>query len=349
MRAAVFRGAAIAVEELPDPVPGPGQLLLAPIATGICGSDLHAVSAMRAAAASGADRPPLVMGHEFCAEVVGHGPDTSNAFAAGDRVVAIPFATSPDGPRTIGLSPDRTGGLATLIALEESSLLRVPEGVPADHAALTEPLAVGLHAANLATRYPAAPCVVVGCGPIGLAVIFALRAARRGPIVASDLSPARRAAAATLGADVVVDPSETSPFAALEGFGFVEDPISPLLTRAESGDPIGATVFECVGAPGLIDELMTGAPRHSQLIVVGVCPGVDQFTPLAGITRELSIEFSFAYRPSEVARALELIAEHPDRVAPLITSRLELARTNDAFDQLASNPEQVKILIEPQR
>jgi threonine dehydrogenase-like Zn-dependent dehydrogenase len=355
MRAAVLRGADIAIEELPDPVPGPGQLLLAPIATGICGSDLHAVAARRALPDPTA-APPIVMGHEFCAEVVAAGPDTDGAPPPGTRVVAIPFAASEAGPVTIGLSPDRTGGLATLVTMEAASLLPVPDAVPSDHAALTEPIAVGLHAANLATRNPEAPAVVIGCGPIGLAVILALRAQRtgagnRGPIIAADLSAPRRAAAEALGADLVLDPATASPFDALEGFGFTEAPISPLLDESADagGHPPGITVFECVGAPGLINDLMTRAPRHTHLVVVGVCPGVDNITPLLGITKELTVEFSFAYRPSEVAAALTLIEQHPTLITHLITARLPLDETAAAFAQLATNPQQIKILIEPQR
>lgn len=347
MRAAVLHGAEIAIEELADPAPGPGQLLLAPIATGICGSDLHAVAARRAAGDAGA-APSIVMGHEFCGEVVAAGADVDGAFPVGSRVVPVPFVDSDEGSKTIGLSPDYPGGLASLVAIEQSCLLAVPDGVSSAHAALTEPIAVGLHAANLATRHLDAPVVVIGCGPIGLAVIFALRAAGRGPIIAADLSGARRDAASALGVDVVVDPATASPFDALEGAGFLEDAISPLF--AEGADaPRGVTVFECVGAPGLINELMTRAPRHSHVVVVGVCPGVDEVTPLLGITKELTVEFSFAYRRSEVARALELIAEYPERIDPLITSRLGLDQTAEAFAQLAAEPEQIKILIEPQR
>jgi threonine dehydrogenase-like Zn-dependent dehydrogenase len=350
MRAAILRGADIAVEQLDDPVPGPDQLLLAPIATGICGSDLHAVAARRALP-DPSSAPPIVMGHEFCAEVVAAGSGTDGAPPPGTRVVAIPFAASEAGLVTIGLSPNRTGGLATRVVMEAGSLLPVPDAVPSDHAALTEPLAVGLHAANLAMRQREAPAVVIGCGPIGLAVIFALRAHGRGPIVAADPSAPRRAAAEALGADLVLDPASASPFDALEGFGFTEAPISPLLDGppGPGGHPAGITVFECVGAPGLINDLMTRAPRHTHVVVVGVCPGVDQITPLLGITKELTLEFSFAYRPSEVAAALDLIAQYPDRVAPLITARLPLDATADAFAQLASEPRQIKILIEPHR
>jgi threonine dehydrogenase-like Zn-dependent dehydrogenase len=348
MKAAVLRGAAIAIEELPDPRPAAGQVLLAPLATGICGSDLHAVEGHRTAAAAGAELPAIVMGHEFCAEVIALGPDTSSRFVAGARVTAIPFAATDDGPKTVGLSPEYPGGFATLTVVEESSLIAVPDAVPAAHAALTEPLAVGLHAVNLTDDGNEAPSIVLGCGPIGLAVILALRAQGRGPIVAADLSAARRAAAKGLGADVVVDPADASPYERLEGFGFIEETISPLL-GAGAGRAGGVTVFECVGAPGLIAQVMSGAPRHSRVVVVGVCPGVDQITPLTGITKELSVQFSLAYRPEEFAVALELIAAHPELVETLITSRLPLTEVRGAFEELASQTEQIKVLIEPQR
>ena len=218
--------------------------------------------------------------------------------------------------------------------------------MPDDLAALTEPLSVGLHAAGLASRHKG-PNVVIGCGPVGLAVILTLSLQGRGPILAADFSPERRAAAATLGADIVIDPSTDSAFTHWDMLAFTPHTMSPLLAREFRGLPPGANIFECTGAPGLIDQVVKGAPPHSHIIVAGVCPHEEKLTPLDGILRELTLEFSFAYRPEEFAAALKLIETHPDKAARLITSRQPLARTEAAFDSLAKNPSEIKILIDP--
>ena len=261
----------------------------------------------------------------------------------------LPFthsAHAPNGFEVIGLSPKYSGGLATLSLADAARAFAIPDDVPSDLAALTEPLAVGLHAANLATRNRG-PNVVIGCGPVGLAVIFALLRQDRGPILAADFSPERRAAAEALGADIVLDPAETSPFSRWDDLGFDPHPSSPLLERDFRGLPPGANIFDCVGVPGLLDQIVKNAPQHCHIITVGVCAHEDKLTPREAIITELTLEFSFAYRPAEFAQSLQAIAADPDRVRRMITSHLPLAETAAAFDRLASRPAEIKVLIDP--
>ncbi len=348
MRAATLQGKAFTIRDLPDPSPAAGQLLVRPIFTGICGSDLS----LRKQLAALADTlppeqlPVIIPGHEFSAEIVGIAPGTQTNLKAGDLITGLPFTHTHDGPQTIGISPGHDGGLATLTCIDAVRSFRIPESVPADLAALTEPLSVGLHAANLASRHRG-PNVVIGCGPVGLAVILALSLAGRGPILAADFSPERRKAAAALGADIIIDPAADSALTHWDQLGLAAYPMSPLLERDFRGLPPGANIFECTGAPGLIDQVIKGAPPHSHIIVAGVCPHEEKLTPLEGIIRELTLEFSFAYRPEEFAAALAMIEANPDKAARLITSRQPLARTEAAFDALSRNPSEIKILIEP--
>ncbi len=221
MRAAIFRNGEIVADTLAEPVPGAGQVLVKTLACGICGSDLHA----RKHAARMAEmtrrlngRTPMdptrdvVFGHEFCCEVLDYGPSTEKRFKAGTRVCSVPALVSADGPKGLGYSNDNVGGYAERMLLSEMLLLEVPNGLPADHAALTEPLAVGIHAVAKANVRGDEVPLVIGCGPVGLAVIAALRLQGLHPIIAADYSPARRALAAKMGADVVVDPAKALPF-----------------------------------------------------------------------------------------------------------------------------------------
>jgi 2-desacetyl-2-hydroxyethyl bacteriochlorophyllide A dehydrogenase len=348
MRAAVLQGSAIAINTMPDPAPGPGQILVAPLFNGICGSDLHW---RERAMADPAGIPAIVPGHEFSAEFVAAGQGVETAFRPGDRLTALPFthsAHAPNGFEVVGLSPSYSGGLASLCCVNADRAYPIPDEVPSDLAALTEPLAVGLHAANLATRNNG-PNVVIGCGPVGLAVILALHRQGKRPILAADFSADRREAAAALGADIVLDPAEASPFSRWPDLGFSALPSSPLLEREFRGLPPGTNIFDCVGTPGLLDHIVKNAPQHSHVITVGVCAHEDKLTPREAIVTELTLEFSFAYRPEEFAAALESIAAEPEKAARFITSRLPLAETEAAFDRLASAPREIKVLIDPRR
>jgi 2-desacetyl-2-hydroxyethyl bacteriochlorophyllide A dehydrogenase len=351
VRAAVLQGSKISIETLSDPSPGFGQLLVSPIFTGICGSDLHFRSrAIATEMDTPVDQrhllPRIVPGHEFSATVEEIGPATSTDLRPGDRIAGLPFTPCAAGFEVIGLSPSRSGGLATLCLVDAERAFRVPDEIPSELAALTEPLAVGIHAAHLANRN-AGPNLVVGCGPVGLAVIAALGRQGKRPIIAADFSARRRAAAELLGCDIVLDPAEESPFERWDDLGFTASSPSPLLDRSFSGLPPGANIFDCVGAPGLIDSIIKSAPRHSHVIVVGVCAHEDKLTPREAIVNELTLEFSFAYRPEEFAEALSSIAADHARARALVTSTLSLDQTLPAFERLARQPDEIKILINP--
>ena len=182
MRAAVMRGGKLHVDRVPDPVPGPGQVLVRTLACGICGSDLHTLRHVdqlihvhqRAGLPVMDPTRDVVMGHEFCAEILEHGPGCARTLATGARVCSMPVAFGPQGVRAIGYSNADPGGYGERMVLNELLLLPVPNGLPTEHAALTEPMAVGVHAVAKARLEPGDASLVVGCGPVGLAVIAAL-------------------------------------------------------------------------------------------------------------------------------------------------------------------------------
>jgi threonine dehydrogenase-like Zn-dependent dehydrogenase len=184
MRAAIFRNGEIVVDTLPAPKPAAGQVLAKTLACGICGSDLHArkhAHRMVEMAKLLPGRKPMdlsrdvVFGHEFCCEIVDHGPATERKFKPGTRVCSIPALLTPQGPQGIGYSNDNLGAYAEQMLLSEALLLEVPNGLSPQHAALTEPLAVGVHAVAKANISGNEVPLVIGCGPVGLAVIAALR------------------------------------------------------------------------------------------------------------------------------------------------------------------------------
>ena len=221
MRAAVMRNRGLVVAEVPTPEPGPGEVLVRTLACGICGSDLHALKHAEKFVENSrrAGNPwvmdlgrDVVMGHEFCGEIVEHGPETARALKVGTRVCSRPTLMRPTGPQSIGYSNDNPGGYGEYMRLTETLLLEVPNGLSTEHAALTEPMAVGVHAVAKARLQPDDAPLVIGCGPVGLAVIAALRLHGVRPIVAADFSRRRRELAVALGADVVIDPAQSGPW-----------------------------------------------------------------------------------------------------------------------------------------
>lgn len=320
-------------EDVDEPVPGPGQVLVGVKACGICGSDLHFAShgdelleiMRRLGAADVTDLGrDIYLGHEFSAEVLEAGPDTET-HAPGTLVTSVPTLLTASGAEMIVYSNHVLGGFAERMLLSAALLQRVPDGVDPRHAALTEPMAVGLHAVNRSDIAPGEVALVLGCGPIGIAIIAFLTARGVNTIVASDYSATRRAIAATVGAHVTVDPAHGSPF----------DTTTPQV------------IFEAVGVPGILDDVMLRAPGRARVVVAGACMRADTVHPFYGVVKELSIQFVFGYSPKEFAHALRAIATGEVDVAPMITGEVGLDGVDDAFDALGDPDRHCKILVLP--
>jgi threonine dehydrogenase-like Zn-dependent dehydrogenase len=204
-------------------------------------------------------------------------------------------------------------------------LLTVPNGLDPRHAALTEPMAVGLHAVNKSAIKPDEAAMVLGCGPIGIAIIAALRNHGVEYIVAADFSRKRRELAVSMGAHEVINPAQGSPF----------DTVKP------------SVVFEAVGVPGIINDVLRRAPVNTRVVVAGVCMEADTVHPFFAAAKEISVQFVFAYDINEFAESLRAIAEGEIDVAPLITGEVGLDGVGAAFDELAHPDAHCKILVTP--
>ena len=360
MRAAIFRGGDIVVDTIADPQPAAGQVLVRTLACGICGSDLHAakhtaqfVDLARRSGNRWAMDPArdVVFGHEFCCEVVEHGPDTEKTLKPGTLVCSLPMTLAGNAVQGIGYSNDIAGAIAQYLPLAERLLLAVPNGLPATHAALTEPMAVGWHAVQRTRLVTEDVPLVIGCGPVGLAVIAALKLKDVHPIIAADFSPARRALALRMGADEVVDPAASSPYASWQVAATPDGYDSSRYARLFGIGPRQrpCVIFECVGVPGVIQQVMDGAPVDARVVVVGVCMQTDAFEPFFGIVKQLNLQFVLAYTAEEFAASLHHIAEGMIDVAPLITGQVGLDGVRGAFVALASPKQHAKILVNPWR
>ena len=278
-RAAFFHGIGrpLSVEQAPDPVPGPGDLMLAVAACGICGSDLHASEVPDYGL-----KPGTVLGHEFAGTVL---QSEAPGWQAGDRAAVIPFALcaecEPAGAcrdglvpvcpsmRGLGFSPAAPGGYAQRVTVRASQALRLPPEVSLQDGALLEPLAVAQHAVALAHITPGIRVLVVGAGPIGLGVAAIARLAGA-EVTVSEPAAGRRARALGVGATAVLDPS-------------TEDP-APAFRAAD-------VIIECVGIPGMLQRCIEMARPHGRIVMVGVCMEEDRIRPRMAIRKELSLQF----------------------------------------------------------
>lgn len=360
MRAAIMRNKKILVDDISVPKPGPGEVLVKTLACGICGSDLHALKhaekLVEVARRSGGPfimdlTRDIVMGHEFCAELVDFGPETQRRLKPGASVCAMPVLLKPSSVETVGYSNDNPGGYGEYMRLTEKLLLEVPNGLSTERAALTEPMAVGYHAVQKARLDRDDLPLVIGCGPVGLAVIAALKLANVHPIIAADFSPRRRQLAQAMGADVVVDPKQQSPYESWKQMAAYSDPAkAPQLPPWLPGPALRpAVIFECVGVPGMIDSVMAAAPANTRLMVVGVCMERDQIEPMLGTNKELNIQFVLGYSGEEFRATLRHLAEGEINCDPLITGKVGVEGVAGAFEALASPEQHAKILVEPWR
>lgn len=343
MRASILRNGEMVVDDLPDLTPGPGQVLVEPIACGICGSDLHAVhhahELVASAKAAGGGFPEhlnpdadVVLGHELSCRVLDVGSDI-RGIEPGAEFAAMPFVKSPSGHyATIGWDNLFPGGYASQLLLSPAALVPIPNGLDPAIAALTEPMAVGLHAVNESAVGDGRIAVVVGAGPVGLAIVAALAATGVEVIIASDFSAARRATASDMGAHVVVDPATEDPFDAWRAAG---DGTTP---------PV---VFEAVGVPGMIDQLMETAPARTEIVVAGVCIPPDTFHPTFGIYKELRLTFALGWSPAEFRDSLANLAEGRIDGRRIVTGEVGIDDVPQAFADLASPDHHVKILVRP--
>ncbi len=378
MRAVVCSHGELQARELPAPVPGRGHAVVEVERCGICGSDLHALHHGDELAGMLSEAgyetfmrsdEQVVFGHEFTGVVREYGPGCAERIPTGSRVVALPLLRTGTGMEAIGLSAAAPGAYAEQVVVQESLMLPVPNGLPADVSALTEPMAVAWHAVRRSDIRKRDVAIVVGCGPIGLAVICMLKARGVRTIIASDPAAGRRALARACGAVTVVDPNAESPFSAAHGHKHLEripdaatlavDTMEKLrrvpvawhhLWRGIDAlgiKPAAPVVFECVGVPGIIEQIITEAPMFSRVVVAGVCMGLDRLRPAMAVNKEIEVRFVVGYTPLEFRDTLHMLAEGKVDASPLLTGAVGLDGVADAFGALGDPEGHAKILIDP--
>ena len=344
MRAVVLRGGRLEVREAPDPVPGPGELLLRTLSTAICASDVHFMDDHHRIPEGGPagmvydeDRD-IVLGHEFVGEVVAHGPDCTDAFPIGTRVTAMPILLVDGGiggTKVIGQHPDAQGSFGELLVVNEMMARAVIGDVSNDAVALVDAFAVGEFYVRSSAIGDGEVAIVIGAGAIGLSAVAALASRGVDPIVVSDFNPERRELAGQFGAHILVDPSEQSPF---EVFREIQ---------RERWIAKPAVVFECVGAAGLIAQIIDACDMWTRIFAAGGWYTGDAIDCTAATHKGVTIQFGGGPHPEDWYGTLDAIAEGRLDPLPSVGEIIGLAGVPDALERTRRSEGPPRIIVHP--
>jgi L-iditol 2-dehydrogenase len=329
--------------DVPDPRPGPDEVLVQVKACGICGSDVHGMDG-----SSGRRIPPVVMGHEAAGQVVERGHEVTD-LDVGDRVTfdsmiscgrcAFCWRGEPnlcDRRQVLGVSCQefkRDGAFAELVAVPRHIVYRLPDGLSFEQAALAEPLSVAVHAVGRLPVRLGDTAVVVGAGVIGLLAVQTLRAAGCGRILAVDLSRARLEMARRLGADQTVSPEEA------------EDVAAEIHRRA--GGRGADLALEAVGIPATVAVALAAVRKGGSVALVGNLRPQAELPLQAVVTRELTV-FGSCASAGEYPACLEMIARGTIDVDAITSAVAPLAEGAEWFERLyRGDPQLIKVLLRP--
>jgi threonine dehydrogenase-like Zn-dependent dehydrogenase len=345
LRAVVLRDGQLQVRETPDPAPGAGELLLKTLSTAICASDVHfmdhpelAIDDPTGRSLYDADRD-IVLGHEFVGEVIGHGPGCTDEFAVGSRVTAMPVRLvdgGAGGMRIIGQHPEAQGSFGELLVVSEAAAKPVSGDVSSDAAVLTDAFAVGEFYVRSAQIQPGEIAIVIGAGAIGLSAVAALASRGVAPIIVADFKSDRRELARdSFGAHIVVDPVDKSPFDAFRQ------------VRAERGLPGPAVVFECVGTPGLIQNIVESAEMATRIYCAGGWYTGDTLDITTATRQGVTIQFGGGPHPQDWYGTLEAIAAGRLDPLPSVGKIISLDEVPDALDLARRSDGPPRIVVHP--
>ena len=340
MKAAFIENGQVLTGEFPDPVPGKGQALVRTCSCGMCASEQHFLHAgeniinlsqrLGGPYAALEWAKPFVPGHEFVAEVLDYGPGSARTVKPGSKVTSVPIMRAQGAHSVIGFSHVCPGGYGELMLLDENIMFALPDGFDDDHGAMIEPLAVGLEHARRGRPEKGDVALVLGCGAIGLGVIAGLKLMGVAPIVAADFHPARRAEAIRMGAHVVVDPREVSPHAVLPDVG-----------RAPN------LIYECVGRPGLLQQLIEAAPFDGRIVMGGYCMEPESLFVFAAQNKRLNIQFAGGEEPQDMDLAMRAIGDGRIDVTPWIGARVGRSGVAAAMAQMSGPDAPVRVVVDP--
>jgi len=322
MKAAVFSkpGLPLSIQEVDKPVISADEMLLRVKRCGICGTDIHASRA-------GPFMAPedTIFGHEFSGEIVEIGENLKQGqFKVGDRVTSLPFI----GDQTIGLGAI-TGAYSEFVKVGHDLVVKLPDQLDDQTGALVEPLAVGLHSVKMAGAVSAKDILIVGAGPIGLACAIWCKFFGARTVVLSEMSPTRLEMARKFGFSDFVDPAGDV------GAEFIN-------TAGKAPD----IQFECVGAPGVMQQCLERAPKAGLVMGIGVCDSPDTIMPLMAFVKELRIQWAVGYDKEDFEFTIDMMVAGRIDATPMVTDVVALSDVPEIFEALRSPSSQCKVMID---
>jgi 2-desacetyl-2-hydroxyethyl bacteriochlorophyllide A dehydrogenase len=343
MKAAYIQNGSVHVGDMPDPVPARGQALVRTHRCGICASDAHFLQAgqnvidlsrQHGGAYAQLDMArPFVPGHEYVGEVLDYGPGSKRTIKPGRRVTSIPIMRQSGAHAVIGFSHDCPGGFGEYMLLDEDAIMEVPSDLDDDLASMTEPLAVGLEHARRGMPTKDDVVLVVGCGAIGLGVIAGLKLMGIAPIIATDFHKSRREIAIRMGADISVDPREISPY----------EPLPDLGNRRVN------LVYECVGMPGLLQQIISSVAFDSRVVVGGYCMEPEPIYVFSAQNKRLTVHFAGGEEAQDMQLALRSITDGTVDVKAWLGDRIGLSGVGTALAGMSGPTAPVRTVVDPRK
>lgn len=332
MKAAIFKGPgreqALELETIPDPTPGPRDLIIKVRRCGICGTDLHMTSG------HGWDFPiGTILGHEYAGDVVAVGSEVER-FRVGDRVSGMARAgcgaceacfrgmtvLCPNGANF------PAGGFAEYLPLHEGAACALPQTLSIADGALVEPLAVGMHGVSMAAMPIGAKILVLGAGSVGLAAIFWAKRLGAGRVVAASRAMARAPMALAMGADAFVQTGPDEVGEVAEALGGAPD-----------------IVLECVGVVGMMQQSINHVRTFGQVVSLGFCTAPDSVIPGQACLKQVSLSFPLAYTPAEFEQTADLMLAGAIDPKMMITGEVDLDGLPEKFESLRAPNSETKV------
>lgn len=333
MRAAVMQGLhrPLAIETLADPAPGEGEVVIRVGRCGICGSDLHMTEDESFGKGAGD-----ILGHEFAGEVVALGKGVER-IALGDHVSVVPLSSCGTCPTCLAGEPAwcaqmglQGGGYAEHAVTHWRQCVRLPKTASVADGAIVEPLAVALHGVILSAMAPGDRVLILGAGPIGLAVAYWARRLGASRVVVQDIVRHQEERALEMGATA-----------------FVCDPAEPVAASDRALGGKADIVFECVGVPGLIAQAIDQVHVKGTVLILGLCTRPDSFVPFVALSKEVRLVTSAFFKRQEYEAALDALDAGSAEPRALITDTISLDDVPVAFEGLKKRTHQCKVLIAP--
>lgn len=339
MKAAIYPGAgkSIVIADLPEPQPGPDDVLIKVNRCGICGTDMSMTKG------TGWDYGTNVQfGHEYAGEIIEVGKNVSN-FSVGERIAVLPSVACGEcsSCRSHGNnvlcrhSPSSAmKGFAELAVVPTSVATRLPSTLSMADGALIEPLAISLYGVQLAQIRPGDPILVLGGGTVALYAIYWARRLGAGRIVAMSRSSRRKDLALAMGADAFIPYGDNEIGEVIEVLG-----ASPKF------------VFECVGAEGLLMKATMHVAQFGKIVSLGFCTSPDPVIPALASYKCAAMQFAVGYSMKEFLYIADQLdrdaitgAALPD-IKQLITSDIALIDFPQMFNVLRGSNNETKVHV----